>query len=205
MSFGVAYVAPALAEFLQAYPELSVDLHLGDEIVDLVGQGFDCALRIAALADSALLARKLRPVARQVVASPGYVARRGRPLHPRDLESHACLCYANLPTPELWRFRNAAGDEVAVRPTGPLRANNADALSQALVSGLGIAVQPDFLVWRDIADGRLEPLLQDWSLPPIALHLVTPASAPRPTRVNVLMDFLARRFSRQPWEAEEAR
>jgi DNA-binding transcriptional LysR family regulator len=203
MSFGLTYVAPALTEFLRAHPDVSIDLHLSDEIVDLVGQGIDCALRIAALPDSSMLARKLRPVERYVVAAPSYIASRGRPAHPSELAKHACLCYANLPTPQLWRFRNDAGDEVSVRPSGPLRVNNADAYHDALCAGLGVAVQPDFLAWRDLAEGRLERVLDGWRLPQIALHLVTPASAPRPMRVAVLIDFLTRRFSRAPWEAAD--
>lgn len=121
MSFGMAYVAPALPEFLATHPDVSVDLHLSDEVIDLVGGGFDCALRIAALADSSLTARKLRPVARALVASPSYLEQRGRPTHPDDLARHACLGYAYMPSPDTWRFSNAAGDEVVVHPRGPLR------------------------------------------------------------------------------------
>ena len=190
MSFGLRDVAPLLPEFLAEYPDVSVDLHLSDELVDLIGAGFDAALRIAALPDSSLRARRLRDVSRHLVAAPSYLERRGRPSHPRDLMHHACLCYAYLPTPDVWRFVNKAGEVVQVRPAGPLRANNADALAPALLAGLGLAVQPDFVVGEAIDDGRLEVVMQDWSPPPIALHLVMPPGGPRPARVEVLAAFL---------------
>ncbi|MCA0366717.1 MAG: LysR family transcriptional regulator [Proteobacteria bacterium] len=202
MSFGMAYVAPALPQFLATHPDVSIDLHLSDEVIDLVGGGFDCALRIAALADSSLTARRLRPVNRMLVASPAYLAQRGRPTHPDDLNRHACLCYAYMPTPDVWRFSNAAGEEVVVRPRGPLRANNSDALTASLCAGLGLFPQPDFIAWKDIADGRLETVMTDWRLPPIALHLVAPSSGPRPARVTALMDYLARTFSAPLWPGD---
>lgn len=201
MSFGMAYVAPALPVFLQAHPDVSVDLHLADAAVDLVGEGFDLALRIAALADSSLRARRLCAVRRMLVASPGYLEARGRPVHPRELETHACLGYAYLPTPDIWRLETEGGEVESVRPRGPLRANNGDALTAALRAGLGIAIQPEFLVWRDLAEGRLELVLPGWSLPQVDLHLVTPGGGPRPARVAALVEFLARRFVGAPWSA----
>ena len=194
MSFGLREVALLLPEFLADYPDVSVDLHLSDELVDLIGAGFDAALRIAALPDSSLRARRLRDVSRNLVAAPSYLKRHGQPTHPRDLMHHACLCYAYLPTPDVWRFVNKAGEVVQVRPAGPLRANNADALAPALLAGLGLAVQPDFVVGEAIEDGRLEEVMPDWSPPPNALHLVMPPGDPRPARVEVLAAFLAERL-----------
>jgi DNA-binding transcriptional LysR family regulator len=195
MSFGLREVAPLLPEFLAEYPDVSVDLHLSDDLVDLIGAGFDAALRIAALPDSSLRARRLRNVRRNLVAAPAYLKRHGRPSHPRDLMHHACLCYAYLPTPDVWRFVNKAGEAVQVRPAGPLRANNSDALAPALFAGLGLAVQPDFVVGEAIKDGRLEAVMPDWSPPPIALHLVMPPGGPRPARVEVLSAFLTERLA----------
>jgi len=199
MSFGLAHVAPILPEFLTSYPQVMIDLHLGDEIVDLVGGGFDMALRIAALPDSSLIARRLCQVRRLVVGAPEYFDRRGRPAHPTELADHDCLGYAYLPAPEVWRFVHVGGAEATVTPRGPLRANNADALAPALLAGLGLAVQPEFTVWEYLAAGRLEQVLPDWSLPPIALHLVTPPGRLRPARVGVLIDFLLQRLAAAPW------
>lgn len=195
MSFGLSDVAPILPDFMAEYPEVSVDLHLSDAMVDLVGQGFDMALRIASLPDSSLMARRLRPVTRRLVGSPAYFAQRGRPTHPSQLVDHCCLAYAYLPTPETWRFTHPSGEEASIRIDGPLRANNASALLPALVAGRGVALQPDFICGPSLGCGELESVLDDWSPPPIALHLVMPAGGPRPARVEALAAFLTRRLS----------
>ena len=205
MSFGMAYVAPALPEFLAAYPDVTVDLSLSDEVIDLVGGGYDCAVRIAALNDSSLTARRLRPVRRHLVASPDYLARHGRPVRPEDLARHRCLTYAYLPTTQAWRFVSDGGEEATVTPDGPLRANNADALTASLVAGLGVAPQPDFIYWRDVAEGRLEIVMADWQLPSISVHLVAPGGGARPARVSALMEFLTRRFTGPLWPGDPVR
>jgi len=194
MSFGLIELAPVLPDFLAQYPEVSIDLHMSDDRIDLVGMGFDLALRIADLPDSSLVARRIRPVERMVVASPAYLERHGRPTHPSHLAEHACLGYAYLPTPETWRFSGPGGEQVAVRPAGPLRANNAEALIPALEAGLGLAVQPDFIVRDCLAKGRLAVVLPEWRTPPIALHLVSPPGGPRPVRITALADYLVRRL-----------
>jgi DNA-binding transcriptional LysR family regulator len=199
MTFGVMHVAPLLPDFLRQHSAVSVDLHLSDAVVDLVGGGFDIGLRIAALPDSSLRARRLCAVRRSLVATPAYLDRHGRPRHPDDLAHHACLGYAYLPTPDRWRFGDATGAESVVTPGGALRANNAEALAPALRAGLGLALQPDFMIWDDLEAGRLERVLPDWSPPPIALHLVTPPGDPRPARVTALMTHLAHGLARAPW------
>lgn len=201
MSFGLRHVAPALPEFLAAYPEISVDLQLDDRMVDLVAGGIDVALRIADLPDSSLIARRLCSVHRWVVGTPGYFARRGTPRRPRDLENHACLGYSYLTSGETWRFKDATGAEEAVSIAARLSANNAEALSACLEAGEGIALQPDFIAWQGVRDGRLVPVLTDWAAPHVALNLVTPAGGPRSIRTQVLLDFLTRRFTAgaAPW------
>lgn len=196
MSFGIAHVGPALPDFLALYPDIAIDLHLSDEVVDIVAGGFDAALRIGALPDSTLKARRLAPVSRHLVASPAYLENRGRPAHPSELKDHDCLCYAYLPNPENWRFSHKNGEEAHIRPSGPLRANNSDAMIPTLKAGHGIALVPDFMLHQH-EDGRgLEKLLTEWTAPPVALHLVTPPGSLRPTRVTALVDFLAERFGR---------
>ena len=201
MSFGLEHLAPVLPDFLAIYPEVSIDLHLSDQVIDLVGGGFDLALRIAALPDSSMMARRLCQVRRLPVGAPSYFASRGRPSHPRELSGHACLGYSYLPSGDSWRFVGPAGEEHAITVTGPLRANSADALMPSLRAGVGIAVQPEFVIWRDLRDGRLEAVMTDWSAPPIALNIVTPPGGLRAPKVAVLIEFLVRRFSEQtaPW------
>ncbi len=193
MTFGVRNVAPLLPEFLKAYPEVSIDLHLSDATVDLIGEGFDAGLRIARLPDSSLIARRLCAMPRYTVAAPSYL-KRGRPTHPMHLAQHQCFGYAYLSTPNVWHYTNAAGEQASVRPAGPLRVNNGEALMPALLAGLGIADLPDFIVGEAIASGEVEVILKGWKQPEGAVHLVTPPGGPRPARVEVLADFLIKQF-----------
>ncbi|HVE22350.1 MAG TPA: LysR family transcriptional regulator [Acidocella sp.] len=203
MSFGLAHVAPILPELFQTYPDVSIDLHLADEVVDLVAGGFDIALRIAALPDSTLRARRICQIRRLLVGAPEYFERLGRPQHPDDLAEHACLGYAYLPTQDRWRFIRATGEEVSVTPRSQLRANNADALRPMLLAGMGLAVQPEFLTSEDLEAGRLEIAMSDWSMPPIALNIVTPPGNFRPACVTAVIEFLLRRFAGAPWARAE--
>src|SRR6202051_4396108 len=127
MTFGVKMVAPILPQFLEAYPDVAIDLHLSDAMVDLIGEGFDAGLRIASLLDSSLIARRLCAMPRHTVASPAYLKRHGRPTHPMHLAQHKWLGYAYLSTGGVWDFINSKGEEASVRPAGTLRVNNRDA------------------------------------------------------------------------------
>src|SRR6202171_1663455 len=196
MTFGVKAVAPILPEFLEAYPDVAIDLHLSDAMVDLIAEGFDAGLRIASLPDSSLIARRLCAMPRHTAAAPAYLKRHGRPTHPMHLAQHKCLGYAYLSTPDVWRYTNAAGEQASVRPAGPLRVNNGEALMPALIAGLGIADLPDFIVGDAIASGEVEVILKDWKQTEGAVHLVTPPGGPRPARVEVLADFLAKHFAK---------
>lgn len=193
MTFGIGYVAPAIADFMTEHPGIHIDLRLSDAKVDIVAEGFDIALRIADLPDSSLRARRLAPVITRVVASALYLDRRGRPRHPLELGEHDIFAYANVSS-TTWTFRGPNGEEVSVRPNGRFVTDNGDAMLPLLRAGLGIARLPDFIVDAEIAAGRLEAILTDWSGGPIGLHLVTPPSALRPARVELLIEFLAARF-----------
>jgi DNA-binding transcriptional LysR family regulator len=196
MTFGVKALAPLLPEFFQTYPEVSIDLHLSDATVDLIGEGFDAALRIARLPDSSLIARRLFTMPRYTVAAPSYLKRHGRPTHPMHLAEHKCFNYAYLTTPNVWHYTNAAGEQASVRPAGQLRANNGEAVMPALLAGLGIADLPEFIVGDAITSGEVEVILNDWKQAEGAVHLVTPPGGPRPARVEVLADFLALKLPR---------
>jgi DNA-binding transcriptional LysR family regulator len=193
MSFGLREVAPLLPAFLEAYPDISVDLHLSDALVDLVGGGFDAALRIGVLPDSAMTSRRLRRIDMRLLAAPAYLAARGRPAHPADLAAHAFLGYAYA-AQEQWRFTRSDGEAAVARPTARLRATSGDALMPALIAGLGVAVLPAFIAAEALAAGALVELLEDWTLPAGALHLLTPSPGPRPARVAALTEFFARRL-----------
>jgi DNA-binding transcriptional LysR family regulator len=194
MSYGLSYVGPVVAEFLCEYRGISIDMHLSDAKVDLIGESFDIGLRIASLPDSSLRARKLREVQTYIVAAPSYLERMGTPRHPAELGEHECLRYSLIATPDLWRFRNDKGEEAAVRPHGRLSANNSDVMLYSLRSGHGIAVVPDFIIDADLASGAVVPILDDWRPQRVALQLVTPPGMIRPARVTALIEYLAARL-----------
>jgi DNA-binding transcriptional LysR family regulator len=191
MSFGVLHLAPLLPEFLAKYPEVSIDLHLSDATVDMIGDGFDAAIRIADLPDSSLVARRLCGMPRYLVGSPSYLKKHGRPRHPLHLAEHVCITYGHGTAAETWRFTHKTGKSATVRPSGPLRVNNGDAMMPALIAGTGLGVLPEFIVRNALADGRLERLLPEWSMASGSVHWVTPPGGQRPKRVDVLGEFVA--------------
>jgi DNA-binding transcriptional LysR family regulator len=163
-------------------------------MVDIIGEGFDAAIRIAVLPDSSLLARRLCEMPRYLVGSPAYFKKRGRPRHPLDLAQHRCISYSYTMTTEVWRFAKA-DKSASVRPSGPLRVNNGDAMLPALIGGAGLGILPEFILRDALAAGRLERLLPDWSLPSGGVYWVTPPGGPRPKRVEVLADFLVEKLA----------
>lgn len=195
MSFGLRELSPILPQFIRRYPEITLNLHLSDATVDLIGDGYDAALRIAALPDSSLIARRLRPVSRHLVASPAYIKRNGRPQSPSELNAHHCLGYTYRARTNAWQFVHADGQAASVSPVGPLSVNNIDALIPVLLDGLGIAELPSFVADPYLADRRLELLLPDWKLPGGGLYFVTTSARVRPARVEVLGDFLAQHLA----------
>ena len=201
LGFGITSVAPLIAEFLAAHPGIKIDLDLSDARVDIVAGGFDLALRIADLPDSSLRGRRLCGVMAHTVAAPAYLAAHGTPTHPADLAAHRLFGYANTPGP--WHFRRN-GEEVSVRPTGPLVANSGEALVPALLAGLGIVRLPGFIVGPYLASGRLVEILADWEPEPVGLHLLTPPSPLRPARVEALIAFFTERLRDPCREAARA-
>jgi DNA-binding transcriptional LysR family regulator len=199
MSFGLRWVAPILPDFFEQYPDISIDLHMSDASVDLVGDGFDAALRIAVLPDSSLVARRLAPVAPFILAAPTYLEKYGCPDHPRDLAAHHLLGYSYRPKQDVWRLKNRQGDEEYVTPSGPLRATNSEALVPLALRGLGICELPEFLASEYLADGRLKAILPDWTLPSGALYFVTPSARARPAKIEALSEFMIARLSNPPW------
>jgi DNA-binding transcriptional LysR family regulator len=196
MTFGVRTVAPLLPEFLATYPEVSIDLHLSDAIIDLIGEGFDAGLRIARLPDSSLIARRLCSMPRFTVAAPSYLKRHGRPTHPMHLADHKCFGYAYLSSAGIWHYTNASGEQASVRPGCQLRVNNGEAVMPCLLAGLGIADLPEFIVGDAVRSGEVEVILKGWKQPEGAVHLVMPPGGPRPARVEVLAEFLTTQFAK---------
>jgi DNA-binding transcriptional LysR family regulator len=203
LSFGARWVAPMLPEFFRRFPDISVELHLTDAQTDLIGDGFDAALRIAVMEDSSLVARLIVPVRRFVVASPSYTARYGRPRHPRDLHAHQCLSYANRAKHDVWRFTHLkTGEECSITPKGQLRGTSVEALLPTVLEGLAITELPEFIAAQYFPEKQLEPILVDWSLPEGGLYFVTPTARSRPAKVSALADFVITELTNARWSAE---
>jgi len=199
-AFGRRYVAPALAEYLKRYPEVTVDLILNDRLVDIVEEGFDLAVRIGRLEESTLIARRLASTQLVVCGSPAYLRRHGVPAQPQDLERHNCLVYTYAAEPSIWTFQRGQ-DTLRVRVGGCLRANDGDTLMHIALADQGLALLPTFLVGEALADGRLLPVLADWETEQIGIHAVYPSRRHLSTKVRTFVDFLAERFEGLPaWE-----
>jgi DNA-binding transcriptional LysR family regulator len=193
MSFGQRHVGPAVADFLARWPELKIDLSLTDRRVEVVEEGYDVVVRIMAMADSSLIARRIATTCRIACASPAYLARHGTPATPEDLAGHACLEYANLPASGEWVFQRG-GATHRVKIAGPLRADNGDALRSAALAGLGVVQMPTFIIEEDLAAGRLVPVLADYAADGLPVWAVYPHNRHLSTKVRMFVDFLAERF-----------
>jgi DNA-binding transcriptional LysR family regulator len=192
MSFGVSHAAPAVAEFMVRHPDLQVALILNDRFVDPYDEGFDVTLRIGALEDSSLAARKLAQIEMGLYASPAYLEKHGRPRGPDDLKSHAALHYGRPSAKSAWGLRGAR-DAVSIRYR--LCSNNGDALRVGALAGLGIALIPAFLVRDDVRNGRLVALLDGFEPKPIDLYAIYPPTRFLAAKVRLFIDFLAQRFA----------
>lgn len=199
MSFGVRHLGPALCPFLERYPDLSLEVSFDDRLVDVLAEGFDVVVRISRLADSSLIARRLAPVRRVVVASPAYVAARGMPQHPADLAHHTGLLYTLQTDLHTWPLVHADGTRVDISVTGRVHMNNGDALREAAVAGLGIILTPTFIVGDDLKSGRLVRVMPEWSAPEIAVYAVYPPGRHLSAKVRAFVDYLAEYFGPQPY------
>ncbi|HET9122515.1 MAG TPA: LysR family transcriptional regulator [Acidiferrobacteraceae bacterium] len=199
MSFGVQQLAPALIAYQRRYPGVMIDLSLNDRTVDLVEEGCDVAIRIGSLTDSSLIAKRLGTVQLVVCAAPAYLEAQGRPHVPQDLATHTCLSYSYWSDHDHWRFRKqGAGVEQAIRVTGSLRANNGDVLRQAAVAGLGLILQPRFLVETDLLAGRLEHVLTEYEVAPLSVYAVYLSRRYVSQKVRSLIAFLQERYAEAP-------
>jgi DNA-binding transcriptional LysR family regulator len=202
-AFGVAYVAPALVDFMTEHDELHVDMSFNDRSVDLVEEGFDLGIRLGHLPDSSLIAKRLAQTCTTVCGSPEYFARRGRPQVPADLREHDCLRYAYQTSGHSWRMQDEDGEEATVPVDGRVVANDGDALLTAARRGLGVCFLPDFYVAEDLASGALQRVLPHWSTP-TPVWAIYPHNRHLSAKVRLFVDFLAARFEAPPWAITEA-
>lgn len=192
--FGSVSLAPHLQAFRQRYPDIGLDLELDDRMVDLVKERFDVAVRISAMTDSSLVARRLAPCPLMVVGAPAYFRRHGVPKQPADLRAHNALTYALSRTPNEWRFRPPRGRWIAVTVASSLRSNSDFVLKQAALDGLGLGMFPSFFVERELAEGRLQRALADCETPAASINVVYATRRHLLPKVRAFVDFMAERF-----------
>jgi DNA-binding transcriptional LysR family regulator len=197
IGLGQIFLTPLLLKFQRQYPELAVELSLSDRYIDLVEEGADLAVRIGRLADSNLVARRLGSTRRIVVATPAYLAARGTPKRPEDLAHHSCLLYAYLSTGNEWSFNGPEG-EIRVRVHGNFKANNGDAIRQALLASVGVAISPDWLIHDKLESGEVVALLPEFAPPPLDINAVYPSGRHLSTKVRTFIEFLQDEFKAIP-------
>lgn len=197
-SFGRMHVAPHLKPFMEAHPDLAIHLVLSDEFTDIVGGGFDLAIRIAELNDSSLVARRLAPVRRVLCASPDYLAEHGTPATLDDLKKHRCLPAHNH---ESWRLEGPNGP-LTLRPEGMLITNSSEVIREAVIAGLGIALRSTWDVGVELKSGKLVQVLPQYeSSRNVALSAVYPSRQFLPAKVRLFIDYLAELYGPVPyWE-----
>lgn len=203
VAFGTLHVAPALAEFLPRHPELKIDLSITDRWVNLAEEGFDVAIHVSGDPPPNLVARPLAPVRRQLCATPEYFRRRGIPRTPADLVEHNCLDYTRSGDPGRWRFTGPEG-EISVPINGPLHVDDDEALSQAVLGGLGVGLLPTFIVGKALQNGDLQAVLSEYI--PVERHVYAMYLPTRhlPNKVRVFIDFMLSHIGAEPYWDRQA-
>ena len=202
--FGRRHVAPLVPDFLAQHPDTSLSLNLSDRVVDIVNEGYDCAVRVGDLPDSSLISVRLADNRRLCVATPAYLARAGVPVSPADLGRHQCLTLSSDASQSRgWAFV-VDGEVTHLRPSGQLDCSDGQVLHDWCVRGLGLAWRSTWEVEHEVARGELQVVLQDFAAPPNGIYAVFPHAKHLPLRVRLWIDFLkhsygdARYWARQP-------
>ncbi|ESX18218.1 MULTISPECIES: LysR family transcriptional regulator [unclassified Mesorhizobium] len=198
-TFGRMWIGPLLPHFLATFPDVRIEAEFSNRFVDLVAENFDVAVRLGALEDSRLVARKIATRRRLLCAAPSYLARRGAPEAPEALTEHACLGFSGFQTFPTWEMTDSSGRRVNVEVSGPMVCDDAEVLVEAAVQGLGLMMSTDWLVGRELADGRLVPLLEDWTLADEgAVYVVMPSARGQAAKTRAFADWIGKRFAPEP-------
>lgn len=201
MSFAILYLAPQLAAFQQLYPDIRIDLHLDDRKLDLVEEGFDVAVRVAALPDSSYVARRLTACRHVLCAAPTYLAAHGMPRSPAELMRHRLVTNRLQTASTRWEFRTRGGQAEVVDVTPSMQLDNSLAIKQAVLGGAGITRTPTFVVAGDLRSGNLVALLPDYALPEFSVYAMYPQRRFLAPKVRVFVDFLAGHLpDPPPWD-----
>ena len=198
-SFGLMHLSPAINEFLILHPQIEFDLDFNDRQVDIVQEGFDLAIRIADLEDSSLIARRLASIDHVVCAAPSYLEKHGIPKSPKDLANHQCLAYNLLHDYKLWRFTdgNKRMSNATINPH--FKSSAGESLRDAAIAGLGVTYLPTFVVYQQIEQKQLIPILTDYKPLQINAYAIYPQTRHLSQRVRSFVDFLQERYSGTPY------
>ncbi len=196
IGLGQMYLGPLVLKFQKAHPGLMMDLTYADRFVDLVEEGVDVAIRIGKLVDSGLAARRIGTSERCLIATPAYLKKNGTPRTPQDLVNHNCILYAYLSTGSEWLFGD--GGEIRVKVSGTLRANNGEAIRQAVMADIGIAASPAWLIQDDLKSGKLVEILRDFTPPPGEINAVYPSGRHVSAKVRAFTEFVKAEFEKIP-------
>lgn len=193
MSFGRLHLAPLIPVFLKRYPKITIDLVMDDKVLDLIGEGFDIAIRGGDLPDTSLIARKLAPLQSVLCASPAYLEEFGKPIELEQLTEHNCLMFTYSRDVKEWNFiQDNHLHTIEVR--GNYQVNNSEALREAILQGLGIGRLPTFVAGADIKSGLLVPLFEEYQMPAKSIYAVFPERQYMPAKVRAFIDFAIEYF-----------
>ena len=192
-TFGRLYVAPRMRRLLDRYPDLSVELHMSDSVSDMIAGGIDLAIRGGVVQEASLVARRIGSSARLVVASVDYLERNGTPAHPSDLARHSCIAFLQGAAPNEWRFNGPDG-AVSVEIGGRFRTDSSEAVREAVMAGVGLALAPSWVFGADLTSGRAKAVLQRFQAEQVPIHAVYPSRRNLAPRTRAVIDFLLDEF-----------
>jgi DNA-binding transcriptional LysR family regulator len=199
VTFGISHLAPLWGHFLQQHPKVTLDVSLSDRTIDLVEEGFDLAIRISRAPHPTLVARKLASSTMVLCASPAYLKRHGTPKHPQDIVDHSVISYTYWSSRDEWEFTSPNGEVEIVKTRPRLHANSGDTCAAAAMQHQGIILQPDFLVYEALRDGRLKQILKDYQTVELGIYAIYASRRQFPLRLRYLIDYLVESFKKPVW------
>jgi len=190
-------VLPKILRYLQANPEISLDLMMADQQIDLIEEGVDLVVRVGELEDSSLLFRTLGRAERLLVGTPGYFSRHGIPSHPEELVTHNCITYTGAADGNIWRFSHQ-GQDLNIRVSGSFKSDNGESIKEAVMAGIGIHLHSHWYIGQELEQGSLLAVMRDYRPAPVPIHALFPRSRFVPLKVRRFLEYLQQEFEHDP-------